>query len=148
MFEPDLLEHQQNGGLWYSTWRAVGITLPLVLVPLALIFLAMAFLPVEPAAPPGGEFLWAVAYHDTPKMQVRGQVSWDSLRAELLKYPWLEEIGQPGRVDNRRLGISVCNLRLRKFLTVEIIGTPERYAYIPVVMNAFRYCECERVFFR
>lgn len=129
VFESDLREHQLNGGPWFSNWRAVGISIPLLLVPLAIFFLGTVLLPNAPGALPKDEFLWGVTYHDTPEMQVRGSISYDRLKSELLKYPWLQELGQPRRIENGQLGITVCNPRIDKFLTVEVIGTPERHEF-------------------
>ncbi len=125
VFKKDALTHKENGGQFYSSWRAAGISIPLAAIPISLIVLATLAFPHAPGIQPDDEFYWSVAYHNTPVAKQRGPITWERLQTEVRSYPWLEELSEANHPDGIQPSITVYNPSLDKALTIEVIGTPE-----------------------
>lgn len=122
-------DHKIKGGPFFSNWRAAGIAVPLIVVPLSLMLLGIQVFPNAPGTRPDDEFLWTVFSHDTPDGKDRGSITWPRLQIEASRYPWISELREANKSDGFQPAITLYNLRLDKFLTIVIVGTPENHAF-------------------
>jgi hypothetical protein len=126
---PTLEEHKSNGGQFFSTWRSVGVSIPLLIVPLGLFLAGIQIFPDAPGVRPEDQFYWSIAYNNTPDVIERGSVSWKKLQTEATKYPWLTELKKANESDGYQPTITVYNVRIDKFLSLSIVGIPEDHAF-------------------